>query len=182
MQATIRHDVYCSQLFLIDVVMRGLVVPHLTLLRDFNCVREYPATGYPSPADIIHSIKEWHKKMVRVFPPLSSSLELSSPPPLLVGLQIDHHRGCCEVENRTFSRLLDDLYGRTYFTAGELASDCPLTYGQSLRAWDLQLSHIAWLVRMLELMEGLGRRRKCLRGCVSEGQVRCTNLISPILS
>ena len=95
-------------------------------------------------------------------------------------LQIDNHKGCCEVENRTFSRLLDDLYNRTYFTIGEGASECPYINGQSL--WDWKLSQVAGLVRMLELMEGLGRRKKCLRGCVSEGQVRCTNLAPLILS
>ena len=78
MQATIRRDVYCSQLFLIDVVMREIVVPHLTFLRDFNCVREYPAHGYLSPAEIIQSIKEWHKEMVR-----SPSLSFPCPPVIL---------------------------------------------------------------------------------------------------
>ena len=101
-------------------------------------------------------------------------------------LQIDTHKKCCESRDssqnssRIFSRDLPDLYGnRIDFRIGEVLNSCP--FGHAGSQWVSGLSEVALLVHMLDLMQGLGRRRMCLRGCVSEGQVLCTNLLPYVL-
>lgn len=100
-------------------------------------------------------------------------------------LQISTHKRCCEVENdegeitRTFTRHLDALYAsRVDFSIGEVQS-CIFLHGDIL--WDNGLNKIGLMVHMLGLMQSLGRRKTCLRGCVNEGQVFCTNLLPYVL-
>ena len=104
----------------------------------------------------------------------------------LHSMQINTHKKCCESRDsnqnssRIFSRDLSLLYGsRIDFRIGEMLNMCPFSHAGSL--WDAGLSKVALLVHMLELMQGLGRRRTCLRGCVSEGQVVCTDLLPYVL-
>ena len=102
-------------------------------------------------------------------------------------MQISTHKKCCESRDNSqnssriyFTRDLSDLYGsRIDFRIGELLNICPFSHAGAL--WDGGLSKVALLVHMLELMQSLGRRRTCLRGCVSEGQVVCTDLLPYVL-
>ena len=43
--------------------------------------------------------------------------------------------------------------------------------------WDTLLTRVARMMHMLELLRNTGRRRTCLRGCVSEREVECSNLM-----
>lgn len=79
-----------------------------------------------------------------------------------------------------FSRDLNEMYrNRVDFRVGGLQTSCPIFHGTAL--WDSGLTKVGLLVHMVELMQGLGRRRTCLRGCVTEGQVECTNLLPYLL-
>jgi hypothetical protein len=160
-QKRIRKNVYCAQLFDLDERLRSLI-PLMCLLRDFGCVPYFADPGYLTPNQIMESIQLWHQDM------------------------IDTHKKCCESRDssqnssRIFSRDLPDLYGnRIDFRIGEVLNSCP--FGHAGSQWVSGLSEVALLVHMLDLMQGLGRRRMCLRGCVSEGQVLCTNLLPYVL-
>ena len=95
--------------------------------------------------------------------------------------QINTHKKCCESQNepttgRIFTRNLDELYDtRVDFTIGDLLGTCFIQGGNN--DWDFGLKTVALMVHIVELMQDLGRRRTCLRGCFSEGQVQCTNLL-----
>ena len=184
-QKRIRKNVYCGQLFDLDERLRSLV-PSMCLLRDFgHCVPYYADPGYLTPNQVMESIKLWHQDMV------SSHLCIIRYtcvyfPVGLHSMQISTHKKCCESRDsnqnssRIFSRDLSVLYGsRIDFRIGEMLNMCPFSHAGSL--WDGGLSKVALLVHMLELMQGLGRRRTCLRGCVSEGQVVCTDLLPYVL-
>lgn len=97
-----------------------------------------------------------------------------------ISLQIDTHRKCCESQDqsRIFTRDLDELYGnRVDFLIGDLLGTCFIQGANN--EWDIGLKTVALMVHIVELMQDLGRRRTCLRGCFSEGQVQCTNLVPP---
>ena len=75
---------------------------------------------------------------------------------------------------------MDSLYG-SFVRIGELASvRCPFS-SPTIR-WDYALTEMSLLVYMLEQIQDLGRRKTCLRGCVSENQVLCPNLLPFLMS
>ncbi|CAI8048451.1 hypothetical protein GBAR_LOCUS26725, partial [Geodia barretti] len=148
----IRREVYCELLFDLDQAVR-VIVTQLGFLRDLNCIPTYPDPGYLTPHQLINSIQLWHEEM------------------------IETHKRCCESEDETsriFSRNLNQLYATVI--AGEFGMLCPLSV--PIITWDSYLNKLSLLMFMLEQMqEELGRRRRCLRGCVSENQVLCTNIL-----
>jgi hypothetical protein len=148
-----------------------VIVTQLGFLRDLNCIPTYPDPGYLTPHQLINSIQLWHEEMVSFSNTSSDVLSYYSI------MQIETHKRCCESEDETsriFSRNLNQLYGTVI--AGEFGILCPLSV--PIITWDSYLNKLSLLMFMLEQMqEELGRRRRCLRGCVSENQVLCTNIL-----
>ena len=200
-QRRIRSDTYCALLFLVDQLV-GSFVRMMCRLRDEHCMLDYHNPSFRTPQQILESIRLWHEKMVsHCLAPqvlLAMLSESGAPSPsrvvrewrllLLLLLQISTHKRCCEDSaaeggfGTRFTRDFDVLYGYSYelyFRPGDSAIMCP--FYNSRRIWDRNLSNIVLFVHMVELMQGLGRRKTCLRGCVSEAQVLCTNLVPYIL-
>ena len=53
---------------------------------------------------------------------------------------------------------------------------CPDTKYEATLKWDELLSEVATMMKKVELLEALGRRRKCLRGCVGIEEVMCCDI------
>ena len=104
--------------------------------------------------------------------PLYDYTYIYIPPSTLT--QVQDHRGCCEENSNS---TLFDPASSSDFTVGEEGCRVPNPYYN----WDKTLGDVADTIHMVNLMEDLGRRRRCLRGCVNEEQVRCTNIVTPKL-
>jgi hypothetical protein len=53
---------------------------------------------------------------------------------------------------------------------------CPSSREEATERWDNLLSGVAVLMKKTELLESLGRRKQCLRGCVGIEEVKCCDI------
>ena len=87
-------------------------------------------------------------------------------------VQVTRH-DCCEEKG--------DYPGLFTLPKGSKVYQCPANKLQATKKWDSLLSGVAILMKKVELLENLGRRRQCLRGCVGIDEVKCSNIIDNLL-
>ena len=83
--------------------------------------------------------------------------------------QVQRHQ-CCNDYIGFFSLPLDQDKHNCPFPDSHLAKVARTA------EWDQILSKVAVLMKKVELLEGLGRRKQCLRGCVGLEEVKCCDI------
>lgn len=79
-------------------------------------------------------------------------------------VQVKRHN-CCGPEKEFFN-----------LPEKSIVYPCPANKLQATKKWDSALSGVAVFMKQVELLENLGRRRQCLRGCVGIDEVKCCEI------
>ena len=114
-----------------------------------------------TPSELLTSLKKWYNKLVCniTVQVMQSTTDLLLFPP-----QVRRH-DCCN-KYLTFPDLKE-----------EAPYPCPRTKREANARWDKLLTDVAVTMKKVDLLEGLGRRRQCLRGCVGIEEVKCCDSI-----